>query len=158
MRGAPRGIQCTLGSLPCSAARARWMANASGFSGKTLLLREDAIFMNSAGICVSLHFAPQLARVTHPYMPVKSGCPSDVRGAGAAILGLPSGPLGTPAVGYPKYCADNAVALPAKIIRTPPNWTLKRRVTNLLPPLPLESLMPRRADIKGPSGTRLSAT
>jgi hypothetical protein len=39
------------------------MANASGFSGKTLPLREDAIFMNSAGICVSLHFAPQLARV-----------------------------------------------------------------------------------------------
>ena len=40
------------------------MANASGFSGKTLPLREDAILMNSFGICVSLHFAPQLARVT----------------------------------------------------------------------------------------------
>src|SRR5580698_6567429 len=130
MRGAPRGMQCTLGSLPCSAARAFWMANASGFSGKALLLREEAILMNSAGICVSLHFAPQLARVTHPYMPVKSGCPSDVRGAGAAILGFPSGPLGTPAVGYPRYCANNAVALPAKIIRTAPN--LNRCVVNLL--------------------------
>ena len=124
-------MQCTLGSLPCSAARAFWMANASGFSGKTLPLREDAILMNSAGICVSLHFAPQLARVTHPYMPVKSGCPSAVRGAGAAILGFPSGPLGTPAVGYPRYCPNNAVALPAKIIRTAPNWTLNRRVVNL---------------------------
>ena len=36
------------------------MANASGFSGKTLPLREDAILMNSLGICVSLHFAPQI--------------------------------------------------------------------------------------------------
>src|SRR5580658_11281138 len=136
MRGAPRGMQCTLGSLPCSAARVFWMANASGFSGKALLLREDAILMNSAGICVSLHFAPQLARVTHPYMPVKSGCPSAVRGAGAAILGLPSGPLGTPAVGYPRYCADNTVALNANIIRTPPNLMLNRVEANFLPPLP----------------------
>src|SRR5580658_10481606 len=132
MRGAPRGMQCTLGSLPCSAARVFWMANASGFSGKALLLREDAILMNSAGICVSLHFAPQLARVTHPYMPVKSGCPSDVRGAGAAILGFPSGPFGTPAVGYPRYCANDAVAPPAKIIRTAPNWTLNRCVVNFI--------------------------
>src|SRR5580700_4737590 len=137
MRGAPRGMQCTLGSLPCSAARAFWMANASGFSGKALLLREDAILMNSAGICVSLHFAPQLARVTHPYMPVKSGCPSDVRGAGAAILGFPSAPLGTPAVGYPRYCANKALTLPAMNIRTTPNWTLNRCVVNFLPPSPL---------------------
>src|ERR1041385_268443 len=108
------------------------MANASGFSGKTLPLREDAILMNSLGICVSLHFAPQLARVTHPYMPVKSGCPSAVRGAGAAILGLPSGPLGTPAVGYPRYCADNTVEGAAKIIRTPPSLALKRLVCNFL--------------------------
>src|SRR5690242_10458802 len=99
MRGAPRGMQCTLGSLPCSAARACWIFNASGFSGRALLLSEDAMLMNSLGICMSLHLAPQLERVTHPYMPVKSGCPSAVRGAGAAILGLPSGPLGTPAVG-----------------------------------------------------------
>src|SRR5580692_9295440 len=133
MRGAPRGMQCTLGSLPCSAARAFWMANASGFSGKTLLLREDAILMNSAGICVSLHFAPQLARVTHPYMPVKSGCPSAVRGAGAAIFGFPSGPLGIPAVGNPRYCPKHAVALPAKTIRAMQNWTLNRCVVNLLP-------------------------
>src|SRR5579863_10533776 len=130
-------MQCTLGSLPCSAARAFWMANASGFNGKTLSFREDAMLMNSLGICVSLHFAPQLARVTHPYMPVKSGCPSAVRGAGAAILGFPSGPLGTPAVGYPRYCANDALALPAKIIRTAPNWTLNRCVVNLLPPCPL---------------------
>src|ERR1700683_5055426 len=128
-------MQCTLGSLPCSAARAFWITNASGLSGKALPLREDAILMNSDGICVSLHFAPQLARGTHPYMPVKSGCPSDVRGAGAAILGFPSGPLGTPAVGYPRYCANNAVALPANIIRTVPNGTLNRCVVNLLPPL-----------------------
>src|ERR1700722_13606820 len=106
------------------------MANASGFSGKVLLLSEDAMLMNSFGICVSLHFAPQLARVTHPYMPVKSGCPSDVRGAGASILGFPSGPLGTPAVGYPRYCPNSAVALPAKITRTVLNWTLNRCVVN----------------------------
>src|SRR5579863_349655 len=136
MRGAPRGMQCTLGSLPCSAARAFWMANASGFSGKALPLREDAILMNSFGICVSLHFAPQLARVTHPYMPVKSGCPSAVRGAGAVILGVPSAPLGTPAVGYPRYCPNNPVTVPAKIVTATPNLMLDRLEANLPPPLP----------------------
>src|SRR5579884_772533 len=125
-------MQCTLGSPLCSAARACWIFNASGFSGKTLPLREEAILMNSFGICVSLHLAPQLARVTHPYMPVKSGCPSAVRGAGAAMFGFPSGPLGTPAVGYPRYCAHSGTAVPPMIIRTPAKCSLNRPVANLL--------------------------
>src|SRR5262249_33665609 len=40
-------------------------------------------------------------------MPEKSGLPSAVRGAGAARLGLPSAPLGTPGNGYNGHCANS---------------------------------------------------
>src|SRR5439155_11623496 len=65
-----------------------------------------AILMNSRGICVSLQRAPQLAGVSHPHMPLRSGLPSGVRGPGADMSGVPSRVRGTPGVGYSSHCAD----------------------------------------------------
>src|SRR5690242_13140193 len=98
MRGAPRGMQCTLGSRPCCTLRFFTRSAAHGWYG-TGPLSEAAILMNSGEIGVSLDFAPQLALVTHPYMPERSGLPSAERGVGAARLGLPSGVRGTFGVG-----------------------------------------------------------
>src|SRR2546428_4919865 len=41
--------------------------------------------------------------------PVRSGLPSAVRGVGAAMLALPSGRRGVPAVGYLSHCASAVV-------------------------------------------------
>src|SRR5882762_9491026 len=41
--------------------------------------------------------------------PVRSGLPSAVRGAGAAMLGVPSGRRGVPGVGYLSHCAAAVV-------------------------------------------------
>ena len=60
----------------------------------------EAILINSREIWVSLHFAPQLALVSHPYIPEKSGFPSVSRGAGAVMSTTPSALRGAPAVGY----------------------------------------------------------
>ena len=57
------------------------------------------MFMNSRGIWKSLQWAPHFAGVSQPHMPLRSGLPSAVRGAGADMLGLPSGVRGTPGVG-----------------------------------------------------------
>jgi hypothetical protein len=57
------------------------------------------MLMNSREICVSLQRAPQFARVSQPYIPLRSGLPSAARGAGADMSGLPSGVRGTPGVG-----------------------------------------------------------
>src|SRR5579883_2470991 len=98
MRGAPRGMQCTFGSSPCSTLRFLTRSAAHGWYGTGVFI-DAAMLINSREIWVSLHLAPQLARVTHPHIPEKSGFPSAVRGAGAARLGFPSGVRGTPAVG-----------------------------------------------------------
>src|SRR5215471_3618703 len=98
MRGAPRGMQCTLGSRPCSTLRFLTKSAAHGWYG-TGPFSDAAISINSREICVSLHFAPQLALVTHPYIPERSGFPSAKRGVGAVRLGLPSALRGTPGVG-----------------------------------------------------------
>ena len=55
--------------------------------------------MNSREIWKSLQWAPQFARICQPHIPLRSGFPSAVRGAGADMLGLPSGVRGTPRVG-----------------------------------------------------------
>src|SRR6266850_5982741 len=41
--------------------------------------------------------------------PVRSGLPSAVRGAGAAMLGAPSGRRGVPGAGYLSHCAAAVV-------------------------------------------------
>jgi hypothetical protein len=48
---------------------------------------------------------PPAAPTTFSRIPERSGVPSGVRGAGAAMSTLPSRSLGTPAVGYDGHCA-----------------------------------------------------
>src|SRR5690348_9217642 len=98
MRGAPRGMQCTLGSRPCSTLRFLTRSAAQGWYGRGVL-SDAATLINSREICVSVHWAPHHSpMLIHPYIPEKSGLPSAVRGAGAARLGLPSAVRGTLAV------------------------------------------------------------
>src|SRR5438093_13202872 len=66
------------------------------------------MFMNSREIWRSLQCAPQFARVSQPHMPLRSGLPSAVRGAGADRFGLPSAARGTPGVGYSSHWAEPA--------------------------------------------------
>src|SRR5215469_7793525 len=117
MRGASRGMQWTLGSRPCSTRRFLTRSAAHGWYGKGFL-RLAAILINSRGTCVSVHFAPQLSLVTHPYIPEKSGFPSGRRGAGALRLGFPSGVRGTLGVGYPSHWAESTTGAAQKIIGT----------------------------------------
>src|SRR5712691_6521213 len=74
------------------------------------------MFMNSREIWRSLQCAPQFARVSQPHMPLRSGLPSAVRGAGADRLGLPSAVRGTPGVGYSSHWAEPAPGSATHII------------------------------------------
>src|SRR5579871_1980351 len=95
MRGAPRGMQCTLGSEPCSMLRFLTSAAAHGWYGRGVLSVE-AILTNSREICVSVHWAPHGGPILiHPHIPERSGLPSPVRGVGAERLGVPSAFFGT---------------------------------------------------------------
>src|SRR5438128_777983 len=74
------------------------------------------MFMNSREIWRSLQCAPQFARVSQPHMPLRSGLPSAVRGAGADRFGLPSAVRGTPGVGYSSHWAEPAPGSATHII------------------------------------------
>src|SRR5712691_7903870 len=66
------------------------------------------MFMNSREIWRSLQCAPQFARVSQPHMPLRSGLPSAVSGAGADRFGVSSSLRGTPGVVYSSHWAELA--------------------------------------------------
>src|SRR6267154_2120507 len=65
--------------------------------------------------------------------PASSGLPSDVRGAGAVRLGLPSAVRGTFGVGTVSHCAD-AVELMAKAMAIAGIVIVRARIAFLPPP------------------------
>src|SRR5580700_132188 len=111
----PIGRQCASGlSLLLLATRCRCSSAAHGWNGRPSLNDEPifqkglllTIFRKSSLVANVLKFGPAAGRAPAgagarelSHMPLRSGLPSAVLGAGALRFGLPSGVLGTPGVG-----------------------------------------------------------
>src|SRR5260221_85543 len=128
----PIGRQCASGlSLLFSALRAFTRSAAHGCSGRPSLkfapTSRNVVTggpMENEG--AGARSVPPPAGPSCPsprsHIPDRSGLPSVVRGAGAVKSDLPSGVLGTPAVGYGGHCAHTEGAMAATIATTPTAW------------------------------------
>src|SRR5207247_8382468 len=91
---------------PSAAARFFWSSAAHGWNGSPSLNPAPALPpLTSGGRPGGGPFGSGSSYRIQ--MPDKSGLPSAARGVGAVRSGFPSGPFGTPGIGYSGHCADS---------------------------------------------------